>query len=736
MPLIPEANFGPTQISTNVGETPTQSVESAGMVTEAWGKVANNVAQLGVQLTQKRQEAKEKDFLNTESANYSVALADQDIQLKKTYASNPTGYAKAKKDFSDKYNQEALKRAPDDNTRAKWQQLATSKSDDIYNHALTWENKTSAEIISANRINNIDKTVGRIAITLDPKDASLAYNEALKINNDSVGLSISEADRIEQQPKIADKAAVTYVEGLMNSPKNKMSNLRRAQAFLDGKDVDTINIHKDMTSDTLLNLKKKVTTQIDSENKISKTMVGNKVKDVIAFAMNGNEIKQDELTFALKNAGAIDDGGASANTIKTAAEFSQEFQQIKSLPLNEMRAKAAQSFKLGDSSYNYADRQKLRDGFLKRVDKYIADTEKFPGKAFVANDSTGKNLEAQALDVEDPNAFQQYSARLKSYKQANNISGTALLTPDLASNYSNVIKMAKDGTGKDTIVQRLAANAGTDASQMLSELVSNEAGSQFTSTDFVISKIQNDSVRQNLYHNLMHQKDIPKIPDDAKKSIDSTILSDSTYKNFVSSMTGQGFDRRTEVDAYNKLIKIQATSRVNAGEDPDEATKNAVNDVLSGTKIVSKGNSNIVLAGDSVEYEQKVSDFVGVTANQNTMQALLKGGVSDSYYNNLKAAQKDLGFSKENISKKRAEYIAKRGRYVLDSSGANLMLITDDPVSGLPVPVRDAKDEVVKVPLTQLDTKLLEIRKASVKTSQDNLKLESEKNLSRGPSGI
>lgn len=603
MPKIPEADFGPNRVSTNVGETPVQSIQSAGRVEDAWSGALGSVSQLANQLASKRAEAAEKDYINTESTNYSNFITDKDFELKKQYAANPSGYAKAKKDITDKYFVEAKKRAPTDNALKTLDQNASKFSSDQYARDFAWENDEMSKIGKVNTGKRIDSLLGDIL--KDPSSAADKTNQALKNNKDALGVYYNGAEASLNEQEIFDKAGVMLATSALNAESNPLVHLKRAKLDLEGKNPDTAFIQANMSAESRVKAINNINDGIKKYTDQYKIEVKNKVENTIAKLGAGLDVPADEIAFAAKNAPK-----ELRATAERANAFNEEFNKaVKTGDLSKIREAATVGFEVPETSQSYAADVKLQEGFRKLAKSRLEKIDKAPGEHIYNSNTEINNLYDQSLDLENLSTLRPAIEKTIAAKEQSGITSSGVLPYSTLENWTTQFKMAESGEAKAQFFARIESGSGKEyASGIKYEMVSygDKKGVQFS--DFLISGMASKSSQATLFDlKNMKEGDLPSYETN-EATTRSYLDENDTYKSYREAIKHSGVYNDSEIIEMDNLIILQSRSKKSAGS--EAAINEAVTDFIGKVEIVEAGSSKVIIPNEYSEKAELVEDLL------------------------------------------------------------------------------------------------------------------------------
>lgn len=730
MARIPEASFGANRLQTQFVSLPEQSVGQAGMANAAWARFGEQGMRVGAELLRQREEASFKAYASQTESQYKIDYLKKERELQMQFGGNPEGYANAMKEFHDKYNQELVKKAPNDRAKQYWELKGNENASLAYARADAYEFKKKIEFADSKNTEFRNSALNQVLLTPNNKTtAELFIQDASNITK-MVGVSKLQEDADKEIKDSAQSFATSYIEGLRQMP-NSIGSMQRAKAFLEGKDPELKSVYESLDAEYITKMRGRVISELQSSTDISKTIIRNEIDDVLVALKDPEFELTEDLNNTLNklksNAAMLKDGGAKVDTIDHAMRFKAELDSMKDLSPDEIRARAASGFEIEEGAFNYKERKAIQDVFKKRALDLIQNREKYPGNYITNRYPIIKNKAKEALNLSDPSMpLTDYINKVQAAKETSKISSSAILNKELVEGYKSNLAMASDGHAKFDILKRISNQSGNYSGQVLSELISDEPKSAFTTTDYLISTIENDAVKINLFNAVRDRELFKNFQLDDKKLLIREIEDSKEMKDYLTALQNSGLDVTKEIAAYKNLALVQGQTYVNSGTDPRDAAQMAVKDIIGDSAIVARGNSYIPLRGkEQLKHRRAIEEVTSVT-NNITATEVMNVSVPKQTLQEFKEVYGDT-LDVEAMYKKE---VAARGKWILGESGQTLKLVIPSSTGKLaPVVDKEGNPIIINLNNTSEYAETISILKA--KLARERLEKEKLKQIGK-----
>jgi hypothetical protein len=712
MAIIPKAK-GQGLVSTEVSRRPTQSIESAGIVGRGMQSFAKGLGDVGQVFAQvDAQQAKiEADSMSQKLVNDAIVEATQMEQsLKQETEGNHAEYSK---EYSKRLNflKESVTKRKDISDLTK--KLFTNRFGNVERRlqvgALKYQTEQRTKFNYNLDQQNVTSKANTLSVMPDPTEALKGMTETEATFKNP---SKYQGDQAIQGVKQGRNA---IFDGLMAGYENTDNpeaaleilnkKLKGYEGILDGIDENKVQTWRRRFE----NLSKINTT-------VNKKLLNDQFKNTEAAIMDrfepvdNNSLNVLQQTFVAQ--GDMD-RAQSVEMLRSANSLMQEFKKKSNSDidkaLRQIKNKGVQNlpeFKV-KGTMNAAEKVRLADRLTASLEN-LKQFREARGADFIRDNFTDvQNLAAQASDIDNPSAMQQYAAKTLEYQKAQGIKNTKILTDDLANTYASQINITKN---PEINAQTAAANItklkqgfGDNASSIARELVDRELITPEQAYAFHFD----DPKSINSLMELQNPEFMKSVNDSYKKieGVDpkgemASINDDKTYQDFkraIVQVTGK--DDNLQVANTVRTIMEKDYKRLRATSDltSEQARERVIKKYMDNWKITANDTPVVI---PTVEIKRNGYNVDRIEDNVNELrsampfiQESLNIPIPDAY-------KKDLG---QDAPEKWKKDLRNKARWVTSPEMDGVILMLD---MGAEKPVAvpaDDKGGLVKVTYKELN---------------------------------
>lgn len=688
MPQIPK--LGTQNINVNaVDLAQGPSITKAGVEAEAWQQLGSTVANIGEMLMQKRKQSDTSSFLNTRKNELNRLVAGKETELKAKYSGDPTGYADEMDSFLKEYNDSQKELAPNDDAKRMWDQDFNDYFTQVSLQAKSTENRNKSIYQSSLISEDAFKNRQVIANKPDPALTLDFMSNSFKAINDGTGLYHNEAEASKMKETLGKQYTQTLMESF-DSQKKYGQGLR----FLAGSDEESKAVLQYADPKDIMAYRERFSRQAQQENEFSKRVFNTGVNDLQAALMQGENVPEDVFSNFMTQANSLkpEEKSFVIDDLNQAKEYNRVLKDIKSMPVEEIRKKAAFEIprKEGDI-FNLSSRQKMAAMYQKAAMSILNDKANDGAAFIIKNDQKMENLSNQALNIGDTASIKEYATSIVEKQKVEGITNVKLLNKTMSKNYGAYFTSPNPEVAENAM-KALSAGYGKHFGNVVNEMVKNES---ITPTHAMAMYLSDETSRKQSFANISKKKEI----DEAFKKVStgrseiSNVFNDEDIQDLkqailINDPTNQRLWLNNGLD---DLVELEYKNQRVNGISEKDSKKNAISKVIKGNFAVAKdNNSNVILSKNYISKKSEIEDWMGESFNDINIRNF-KYKVPDSYI-------KDMGLlgKPEEANTKYIEDLQKNGAWISNNSQTGAIL-RKKTKSGKLATVFDDKGEMIQV---------------------------------------
>jgi len=622
MPKISKADL-PGGVSLDVMRAPTQSIESAGMVSKAQSQVAGQVSRIagefGQQLAQS--EARTQAIKNKAEFTLQADSLLEDMKKEEKYADSMEGFTQdyqqrlgdLHKDVLDTTTHTPLSRRASENALSETNLSSQRK-------AQSYERNERVAKVYQNAEDVTDLMGQDLAINYSPDKhvQNITTIQNMFRKEEEIWTPEQSRKGIKNFKNKQFDSLSTYYETNPGIVSQGISLLEgkypQSKAILDG-------ISSEKRNATLERLKR-IQKQ---NNSMSKASISRHITDLKAAVYSGKKLRANDFNRVSSMAleGAFDNSAEMANTVQGLQAIHDQNEKFSQMNAKEKAVAVNDKLKLGEveGAFNAAQREALQDMFLKVKQNTLKNMET-KGADFAAGDRQDIANQSQQIlnplneDISDEELYeatQSYVSNTRTYQQDAGITNIKFLTEDMQNSYSDAITN-KEGQIGAVAIERIQKSFGDASGSVLKELLQSKKIAPEHSTVFYSQDYQS---KTRMLENIRNKD---KIEEDFRKTkstnpnIDlNDVLIDKDYQSFKVALnkTNPGGANRDIMNGFTTNVMLEYKRLMSAGGevDHDKAKQQAIDTVINNNFDFTSSKTPLMIPKDLGVDKDVVDNF-------------------------------------------------------------------------------------------------------------------------------
>lgn len=687
MAIIPKANINMMQ-STDVTRRPTQSIEAAGLVgkgIESFAKGLGDVGQAYLQINKQQEKLAAESYANKKTIEAEIEAKKRIEQLKlETKGDHKDFFANSQKIFDEveaKYLQGTDGEKPNELGKQVFASRFSSIKRRMSLNSLDYQTNQRTNYLYKQDQETDMLKANSLAVSPDPiaamkyiKDSEASYNNPSKYQGD-----------IAQKGVLSARNSI--FEGLMSGFENS-DDPDTALSILNNEMAESKELLKNIDEGKIQTWRRRFQNLSNINTSVKASVLNKQFTDAEAAIMDRMQsVDNNELTNLQQMYAAAGDTNKvqSVEMLKASNALMQQLKTTPNKELDKILTKGVENlpeFKV-TGSMNAAEKVRLSERFKTSIQK-LKELKESRGADFIHDTFADvQNIAAQAADIGDIRAMNEYSTKVIEHQNKQNINNPKVLTDKLAEVYTSQINISKNpdlGAGiAANNIQKLKAGYGEHSLKIAKELVDRKL---ITSEQAYAFYLDNpESVKR-----LMELQD-PKVLEAVnkaytlKKSEDvdvdltmSKLSTDETFTQFKSALvdkTGQQSNIQITESLLGIMQKDYKQIVTTSSIKPEEAKKQVIERYMNNWKITSNSTPVVI---PNVEVQKhgynvdKIEDNIDeLRTSMPFMQESLNIPVPDTYI-------KELG---KDAPAKWKKDLSNRSRWVTSPEMDGVVLMVD-----------------------------------------------------------